>query len=124
MKEIKYKIWNPNTKKMTEWDDFGCSVDSKEFRLADLFASLQKKGLIFREFTGLLDKNGKEIYEGDIVKRMGEIWDVRFSYDRYILGRGNFEIDDNNSSDDPVSVGWKDWCEIIGNIYENPDLLK
>jgi hypothetical protein len=69
------------------------------------------------QFTGLQDKNGKEIYEGDIVNLGGEInfeviWETsEFTLENYKRGRriiGNIL----------VSRG-----EVIGNIYENPELL-
>jgi len=75
--------------------------------------------VVVMQFTGLLDKNGKEIYEGDIVR---EFWN------------GNpdpccvqvVEWDDNESSG-PRVVGFYlqdgDEYEVIGNIYENPELL-
>lgn len=71
-----------------------------------------------RFWTGLLDKNGKEIYESDIVKRTGylpqEIW---FEDGGYLIG-----IKDN--SDHHFYQAIAKQSEIIGNIHENPELLK
>lgn len=114
-REIKFRAWNPEGNMLNTFP-LGDNNTNINYIVEHKWPIMQ--------FTGLLDKNGKEIYEGDIVKREDKIWDVRFSYDRWILGRDKFEIDDNNTADDPVFVGWSDKCEIIGNIYENPELIK
>lgn len=63
------------------------------------------------QFTGLLDKNGKEIYEGDVVQ-FGCIGVVKYSEDRYYV-----ECEDSQMRVSKHS-------EVIGNIYQNPELLK
>jgi uncharacterized phage protein (TIGR01671 family) len=71
------------------------------------------------QFTGLLDKQGKEIYEGDIVKTINEhIGIIEFFYGVYRT----------NEDDGKIRVLGIDIAqsniEVIGNIYENPELLK
>lgn len=86
----------------------------------DLSDTSEKNDTIM-QFTGLLDKHGKEIYEGDIVSN-GE------SQNNHCLS-GIHEVKLECGGFYPFAIsGWEgtmsvEKCEIIGNIYENPDLL-
>ena len=132
MREIKFRAWNENTKTMwwfdLMWGDFCYGMGyigmlpinekermwgNKENRIA-----IDPHDCNLMQHTGLKDKNEKEIYEGDICsdgKRVGEIYynesGAAFLF-KYKIGSVTF------------SVGFGSWFEVIGNIYENPELLK
>lgn len=72
------------------------------------------------QFTSLYDKNGKEIYEGDILKA-GDVGLLEFRFVRGVfafLWNGN--LDDEFPSGSPTH----EWAEVIGNIHDNPELLE
>lgn len=68
-----------------------------------------------QQFTGLLDKQGKEIYEGDIV-RWEDSFNFRVGWDKERLCFQSW-----GSSAEPYQ--WMKYCTVIGNIYESPELL-
>ena len=82
------------------------------------------------QFTGLCDKNGKEIYEGDIVKKEYGIDIPNGVFCSNVAGYDNFSVDYidggfrllNNQRGFLLCKG--NHLEVIGNIYDNPELLK
>lgn len=84
-------------------------------------ARFNDEDFILMQFTGLLDKNGKEIYEGDLIRFIDpETDDERVSKVVY-SNMGCFTYDGQCYYD--FIVDW-DEVEVIGNSFENPELLK
>lgn len=79
-------------------------------------------GCDFMQFTGLTDKNGKEIYEGDVVRREWEGQNDTHHVETYEVYWANGFYLRPQPKAHPAQVS--DDLEVIGNIYENPDLLK
>lgn len=85
------------------------------------------------QFTGLYDKNGKEIYEGDIVKMSTAMYGdeiFRVSYEDNHIGAFCLCSDEQEDTSRFVSIFGRNYgyepfyCEVIGNIHDNPELLK
>ena len=80
-----------------------------------------KDNFILMQFTGLKDKNGKELWEGDI---------VRFEYNESIHRFASIEFYEGRfitrykGEPDTLNKNWVEDLEILGDIYSNPELLK
>jgi len=73
---------------------------------------------VLMQYTGLKDKNGKEVYEGDIVKYS---W---LPKDHPQHETGVVVVEDIRNIPSILTKGWTFEIEVIGNIYENPELLE
>ena len=78
--------------------------------------------VILMQSTGLEDKNGKEIFEGDIAKMAKDVYSDPTYYEIVRHRGGAYRLESNQH-------GCELWlrhtnCEVIGNIYENPELLE
>lgn len=130
-REIKFRAWERKTLKM--WF----------FNLISIFGGgrigpyndIDLSDCEIQQYTGLKDKNGKEIYEGDIVHvgKDGQVWSVEYA----LFGEPRFgvfnqvnscrDIELNGQEDDITGFYAVDEfipLQVIGNIYENPELIK
>jgi uncharacterized phage protein (TIGR01671 family) len=118
MREIKFRAWDRKNKKFIKnnIDYDKCEYYGNIFVCFKCALSDCLEDYILMQYTGLKDKNGKEIYEGDIL----ELKNAKISF----IPRVIFVM-----AWDDTRTGWtlyspKDEFEVIGNIYENPELLK
>jgi uncharacterized phage protein (TIGR01671 family) len=110
MRTIKFRAWNLATKKMLVPHAIENPID-------DPLGG--NTGTIYQQFTGLFDKNGKEIYEGDIVE-----W--QHSWSRPGAGSSRMVVEwvkDEIGGQYKTIPYINETTEVIGNIYENPALL-
>lgn len=131
---IKFRAWKNDTMYLPEKGcDLLIRIDGEQYVDIDIeenvgLIHLEKKDhTVLMQFTGMKDKDGKEIYEGDICKfvmestkdetyeKWQEIGDVRYSVNttQFIL-----------QANDWYGLGWPIEVKVIGNIYENKELLK
>lgn len=154
MREIKFRYWQPDKRKMI------VGVSLVELITSGIIAGLrsaerpktrseisdQFKNDIFMQYTGLKDKNGKEIYEGDIVRAFDD-WGGKkgdpdngkiYPFDGVVEWGGygcgachgvyGWHINAKQSNElngwDCPNINDIEEAEVIGNIYENPELIK
>jgi len=126
-REIKFRAWEVNKGlggRMTEPFTL-IDIHNRKY-VATGFADR----IEFMQFTGLLDKNGKEIYEGDIVEMTDPYGEDKLKCEiKYENGAFTVEADGwfGMGECDVTAVGWAQeqdiLIEVIGNIFENTDLL-
>jgi hypothetical protein len=117
MRKIKFRAYLiPCGKESYEEVDLGGWAYLEPRDLNDTINELQEEGLILCQYTGLKDKDGKEIYEGDILN-------LRYKDEKpNVIVLRNLIVDTCWISDE---LGFGDCTiEIIGNIHENPELLE
>lgn len=117
MRELKFRVWCEERKEMLP-------IQRHSFKTNKSMPygwNMQYEFDAIMQYTGLKDKNDKEIYEGDIVIAYNEDCDTickgQIVWDKWECG---FCI----KGAEPTFIGWYPELEVIGNIYENPELLK
>lgn len=113
MRELKFRVWSKDYCDYYELEDF-CGVDNRYF-LEDT---------IVEQYTGLKDKNGREIYEGDIVRWCGGFYEIYFDIVQGWRGIDRRGIIPNGHTLYQMTINNVDKPNIVGNIHENKELLK
>jgi uncharacterized phage protein (TIGR01671 family) len=130
-RQIKFKAWDIESKHMLSWEEILDEIESEGFSMFDHI--FRQDHYILMQFTGLFDKNGKEIYEGDIVVSwfeygddfgisIGEMEKTR----PYVIEYKHAPLDQAIGFSYFPCMGqenYSEYIEIIGNIHESPDLL-
>lgn len=142
-REIKFRVWDKTTDTMFTGNDLIIDTGSKMVTIDDDSIDYENDvEAVLMQYTGLKDKNGKEIYEGDVLSG-GNEYDKR--YGTPIIKIGNYdeckELFDEDGDfyelsctgvyfefNDNTCTGIDYTCiskfEVTGNIYENPELLE
>lgn len=125
-REIRFRAWDDFQKEMLYGDDFildfcgqpheGCVIGLVEYEKDE---RLHRREVRLLQYIDIKDKNAKEIWEGDIIKP-GNLKprEVKMTF----TPSGGWKADYGYSYDHNFPA--PHWVEVIGNIYENPELLK
>jgi uncharacterized phage protein (TIGR01671 family) len=115
---IKFRVWN-NYQFIKNGREISWTLEDLIFNEMNSISDFS-----IQQFTGLLDKNNKEIYEGDIIKITSN--SIKIGQVKYLNNNACFNVivpnEDYSYSLDKVSCN--NFYEVIGNISENPNLLK
>lgn len=139
MREIKFRAWLPNRKIMGDVYKIGFFRErNPKVWFTEKSGMQWECGAILMQYTGLKDKNGKEIYEGDILRLCRDIFKEHkgnfvgvVNHDKNGFGFDYFKwIGDHSENPNKwplltsfIIYPYTECYEVIGNIYENSDLL-
>ena len=129
MKELKFRAWD--TKYKGWCTHFVIDNYGNAHSIFGTISSIEdnqrywKEHVVIMQFTGLYDRHGKEIYDGDIVKFSGYYFGD--TYEKESVEAVYWNHKEKSYSYNFQNIGFQEgptWCEVIGNIFDNPELMK
>ena len=123
-REIKFRAWDEKLKLMYATDSVSLCIDGEICYLdtdGEWVADMANR-ITLMQYTGLKDKNGKEIYEGDIVNIKGRKYIVEYWKGQLLVSWYLKSVRSGDTEYTELPVIGKG--EVIGNIYENKELLQ
>lgn len=128
MRKIEFRAWLKHEKKMIDvkaidWDDVG-NIISVNYPSGKAYSGYDGDNIELMQYTGLKDKNGVKIFEGDIFKWGSTLYQVIYAdfgfKVNYVKGHNEIYLYDFQLN----YFEENDEIEVIGNIYENKELLE
>ena len=119
----KFRAWLKKEQKMDNYIDHISWLEDELYCIGDgITYMVSAEDLELMQSTGLVDKNGKEIFEGDIVKMSKDVYSEPTYYEVVRHRGGAYRLESKKH-------GCELWlrhadCEVVGNVYENPELLE
>ena len=119
----RYRAWLKKEQKMDNYIDHISWLEDELYCIGDgITYMVSAEDLVLMQSTGLKDKNGKEIFEGDIVKMAKDVYSEPTYYEVVRHYGGAYRLESKQH-------GCELWlrhadCEVVGNVYENQEYLK
>lgn len=123
---IKFRAWDKINKRWLSWEIGTFRAGERNFAFEEIWGN---GNYILLQFTGLTDKNGKEIYEGDVIhykKDKGGWEGDETGVIKFYVSDGCYylELEQDGSRQASLHELRQPYYEVIGNVWENPELIK